>query len=404
VFHVNVRLLVILAVVVAIGVVSSLAPAVDREAGRPPLTRGLSLVLVASGLESPVHLASPPGDPRLFVVEQPGRIRIVRDGRVLERPFLDLVRDVGYGGERGLLSVAFHPHYRENGLFFVNYTDRSGDTRVERFRVSSDPNVADPATRRLILHVAQPYANHNGGHVLFGPDGMLYVGMGDGGSAGDPHGHGQNRASLLGKLLRLDVDRGNPYAIPPDNPFARDPRFRGEIWAYGLRNPWRLGFDAAEGLLYIADVGQNRWEEIDIVGAAQAGLNYGWNRMEGAHCFRTPECDRRGLVLPALEYGHGEGCSVTGGSVYRGRALRGLAGHYFYADFCSGWVRSFRWQGGRVTQHRQWGVKPGEVQSFGTDATGELYVLSAGGRVYRLAMDGAFEGADAGPGSRTRSR
>jgi glucose/arabinose dehydrogenase len=346
--------------------------------------RGLALETVVSGLTDPVYLTAPAGDPRLFVVQQDGRIRIVRDGHLLPRPFLDLVALVGYGGERGLLSMAFHPHYAQNGWFFVNYTNRDGDTRIERFRVGSDPDLADPSSRQLVLEIQQPYANHNGGHILFGPDGMLYIGMGDGGSGGDPHGNGQNRANLLGDLLRIDVDGGSPYAVPADNPFAHTPGMRGEIWAWGLRNPWRFCFDAQDGLLYIADVGQNRWEEIDVVGARESGLNFGWNRMEGAHCYRTP-CDPKGLVEPVVEYGHGDGCSITGGFVYRGTRLPGMSGHYFYADYCQGWIRSFLWRGGQLVQHRQWDIPfSGSILSFGLDAAGELYVLTGNGRVSRL--------------------
>ena len=332
-----------------------------------------------------MYLTAPTRDPRLFIVEQPGRIRVVRAGKLLPRPFLDLTAQVGYGGERGLLSMAFHPRYRENGLFYVDFTDRSGNTRVERFHASPEADVADPRSERLILEVDQPYANHNGGHILFGPDGMLYVGMGDGGSAGDPHGNGQNRATLLGDLLRLDVDHGNPYAIPTDNPFVGKPPFRGEIWAWGLRNPWRFCFDRLEGLLYIADVGQNRWEEIDVVDARRPGLNFGWNRMEGNHCFKPPQCDPSGLVLPVVEYGHKEGCSVIGGFVYRGSAMPALWGAYFYSDYCDGWVRSFRWDHGHVADHRQWDLpNPGPVLSFGVDAAGELYLLTGNGQVSRL--------------------
>jgi glucose/arabinose dehydrogenase len=285
-----------------------------------------------------------------------------------------------------MLSVAFHPRYAANGFLYVNYTDRRGDTQVVRFTVSRDPDRADPATARRVLSIGQPYGNHNGGLVMFGPDGMLYVGMGDGGSGGDPHGNGQDRASLLGKLLRLDVDRGDPYAVPADNPFVGRPGLRGEIWAYGLRNPWRFCFDPPPGLLYVADVGQNRWEEINVVPAGRAGLDYGWNVMEGDHCFRSRDCDRGGRVIPALEYDHGEGCSVTGGFVYRGRVMPDLAGHYFYADYCNGWIRSFHYEGGRVATHREWRrLEPGRVTSFGQDAAGELYVCSDEGTVYRLA-------------------
>jgi glucose/arabinose dehydrogenase len=351
----------------------------------PPRATGLALEPVASGLDRPLYLTAPPGDPRLFVVEQGGRIRIVRDGRLLPVPFLDLSDRVRAGGERGLLGLAFHPRYRETGFLYVDYTDLQGNTKVERYSVSRDSDRADPASARLILAIDQPYANHNGGDVVFGPDGMLYVGMGDGGSGGDPHGNGQNRSSLLGKLLRLDVDRGTPYTVPRDNPFVATAGARGEVWAYGLRNPWRFCFDPPAGLLYIADVGQDRWEEIDVQPASLAGLDYGWNAMEGSHCFRTPGCRSEGRVLPAVEYGHGEGCSVTGGFVYRGRRLPGMVGHYFYADFCSGWIRSFKIERGAVTEHREWqGVHVDQPASFGLDGQGELYVCDLGGGVYRL--------------------
>jgi glucose/arabinose dehydrogenase len=357
-----------------------------RAAPYPPSATGLALEAVVSGLESPVHLASPPGDPRLFIVEQRGRIRVVQNGLLLLDPFLDITSRVGYGGERGLLSVAFHPRYGANGFFFVNYTDRKGDTRVERYHVSGDRNRADAASAHLVLRVDQPYANHNGGHILFGPDSMLYIGMGDGGSGGDPHGNGQDRGTLLGKLLRIDVDHGDPYAIPAGNPFATERGMRPEIWAWGLRNPWRLCFDRAAGLIYIADVGQNEWEEIDIAPARSPGLNYGWNVMEGAHCFRPAKCDRRGLTLPVLEYDHGQGCSVTGGLVYRGRRIPWAAGLYFLSDYCSGWIWSFRYANGAVTEHKEWRLpKVKSVTSFGEDAEGEIYVLSQNGSVQRIA-------------------
>lgn len=349
-------------------------------------TEGLRAVEVAAGLASPVHLTAPTGDERLFVVEQAGRIRIVRQGQLLDRPFLDITDRVGSGGERGLLGLAFDPDYADSGGFWVNFTDGSGDTRVERFQVSaSDPDVAIASSATPVLHVRQPFGNHNGGLVAFGPDGMLYVGMGDGGGAGDPHGHGQDRGSLLGALLRLDVRSAEPYVIPPDNPFAGTGGGLGEIWAYGLRNPWRFSFDPPSGLLFIADVGQNAREEINAVQASAAGLNYGWNIMEGTRCFGGGGCDRAGLTEPVHEYGRSDGCSVTGGHVYRGSALSGLRGVYFYSDYCRGWLRSFRMENGRATDHREWTIGPvGRVLSFGVDAAGELYMLSDNGRVYRL--------------------
>lgn len=351
---------------------------------------GIRLERVVDGLDHPLHLTAPAGDPRLFVVEQGGTIRIVRGGNLVARPFLDLSSRLRSGGERGLLSMAFHPGYRTNGFFFVNYTDRRGDTRVERYRVSRDPDVADPATARLVLEIEQPYANHNGGHVLFGPDGMLYVGTGDGGSGGDPGNRAQNPRELLGKLLRLDVDAAGsaPYAIPPDNPYAGEGGGRGrpEIWALGLRNPWRCAFDPPTGLLYIADVGQNQWEEVHVEPAAKAGINYGWNLMEGRHPYRPAGRSTAGLALPPVEYSHGDGCSIAGGAVYRGAAVPALVGHYVFSDYCTGWIRSFRFEGGRATDLREWrGVEAGNVMSFGVDAAGELYVLSADGAVRRFA-------------------
>jgi glucose/arabinose dehydrogenase len=345
---------------------------------------------VVTGLDRPLFLTAPAGDARLFVVEQPGRIRVVSGGNLLATPFLDLTDRVSFGGERGLLGLAFHPSYAQNGYFYVNYTDRSGDTRVERYRVSADRDRADPASASLVLTVAQPFSNHNGGMVLFGPDGMLYVGMGDGGSGGDPQGNGQNTGTLLGKLLRLDVDHapaGAGYAIPPDNPFAATAggARRGEIWAWGLRNPWRLAFDPPSSRLYVADVGQSRREEIDVAGAREAGVNYGWNRMEGSECYNASSCDRANLRLPVAEYGREDGCSITGGYVYRGR-IEAIRGHYFYSDYCQGWLKSIRVaDDGTVAERRTWDVGAlGAVTSFGVDASGELYVVSANGRVYVL--------------------
>ena len=344
----------------------------------------IRLEQVDGRFRNPVYLASPPGDSRLFIVEQAGRIRIVKNGQALSEPFLDIADRVRSGGEQGLLSVAFHPDYRTNGYFYVNFTDRSGDTRVERFKVSANPDVADPASSKLVIGIDQPYANHNGGLVMFGPDGMLYVGMGDGGSGGDPHGNGQNRNALLGKILRLDVS-SEPYGIPVGNPRTGG---RAEIWAIGMRNPWRFAFDRQTGLLYVADVGQNEIEEIDVESATEPGLNYGWNIMEGDHCYRSSSCDREGLVMPKVTYNHSGGaCSVTGGFVYRGRRIPSLAGHYFYSDYCAGWLKSFRMMNGAVTDRRDWKTSEnlGHVVSFGEDSSGELYILTEGGKVLRIA-------------------
>ena len=349
-------------------------------------TPSLVATPVAQGLSNPLYLTSPPGDARLFIVEQGGTIRISENGSLLPDPFLDLSGAISSGGERGLLSLAFHPDYASNGTFYVDFTNADGNTRVVRYAVSAaNPDRADPASGDTILAVHQPFANHNGGLLLFGPDGMLYVGLGDGGSAGDPNGNGQDPTTLLGTILRLDVDGGSPYAIPPDNPFAGSSSGRGEIWAYGLRNPWRFTFDPTAGLLYIADVGQSDWEEVDVAPADSAGVNYGWNIMEGDHCYSASSCDRTGLEPPVLEYGHDEGCSITGGLVYRGQAMADLQGTYFYSDYCSGFLRSFRYENGTAGEERSWDVGDlGRVLSFGRDAAGEIYVLSSNGTVYRL--------------------
>lgn len=354
--------------------------------GEPPGGGDVRLQRVAAGLQSPVHLAAPAGDARLFIVEQPGRIRIVENGVLLATPFLDIRSKVGSGGERGLLSVAFHPQYATNGTFFVNYTDLAGDTRVERYRASADRNVADPASAELVIAVDQPFANHNGGQLAFGPDGRLYVGMGDGGGGGDPREAGQDPTQLLGKLLRLDVDGARPYAIPAGNPYAGRTDGRAEIWGMGVRNPWRFSFDHTAGLLYVADVGQNRLEEVNVVPAGQAGVNYGWDLMEGTDCFEpSTGCGQAGLTLPVVTYAHGDGCSVTGGFVYRGQDLPALRGHYFYADYCSGWVRSFRYTGSQAADAREWDLEDvGSISSFGEDGRGELYVVAHGGSVYKI--------------------
>lgn len=366
---------------------TDLDPDPDPDPPDPPVDGVLDFETVATGLEDPIYLTAPPGDPRLFVVEQAGRILIVEDGTLLATAFLDISAKVSSGGERGLFSVAFHPGYAENGFFYVDYTDGAGDTRVERYRVSGDPDVADPASAVEILSVDQPFSNHNGGQVVFGPDGMLYVALGDGGGGGDPERNGQDRSTLLGSLLRIDVDGGVPYAVPPDNPFVDEADARGEIWAYGLRNPWRFDFDPEDARLYVADVGQNALEEVNAVPDDAAGVNYGWSVMEARACFRPQSgCDQSGLTLPVLQYDHDRGCSVTGGVVYRGSALPSIQGHYFYSDFCSGWIRSFLLVDGAATEEREWETEPlGRVVSFGEDADGEMYVVLARGDVLRAS-------------------
>lgn len=365
------------------------------EESRPSASSGqavataysIALQPLEDRFRNPVYLTAPAGDPRLFIVEQAGRIIVVKNGKALPRPFLDISARVKSGGERGLLSMAFHPDYRSNGRFFVNFTDRDGSTRIEGFTVSSDADVADGSSSKLVLGIEQPYSNHNGGHILFGPDGMLYIGMGDGGSGGDPQSNGQNPRAVLGKMLRLDVSRAEPYSIPVGNPFADGSGGKPEIWAIGLRNPWRFAFDRVAGMLYIADVGQNRIEEVHVEPISRAGLNYGWNRMEGADCYGRTGCSTDGLRIPQLTYSHAGGaCSITGGFVYRGRRVPAIAGHYFYSDYCAGWLRSFRFEGGRAVDRREWKMDNiGHVVSFGEDGSGELYIVAENGSVFRLA-------------------
>jgi glucose/arabinose dehydrogenase len=357
-------------------------------------TPALGLARVAAGLTDPLDLQAAPGDrDRLFVVEQPGRIRIVRDSAVLGTPFLDITGRVRDGGERGLLGLAFHPRYAENGRFFVNYTDDSGHTHVAEFRVTADRDVADAASERTVLFQPQPFSNHNGGGLAFGNDGMLYIALGDGGSGGDPQGNAQNPATLLGKVLRIDVDRGTPYGIPADNPFLGQPGFRQEVWALGLRNPWRYSFDRLTGDLYVGDVGQGTSEEVSVgLAARRGGENYGWNVMEGTGCFRPSSgCSTAGLTLPVLTYPTREGCAVTGGYVYRGCRMPGYHGTYFYGDYCAGFVRSFRLVNGQATEARSWptlGAGVDNISSFGVDADGELYIVDHTGEVYKVVPPG----------------
>ena len=338
---------------------------------------------VASGLQKPTDIGSAgDGSGRVFVLEQVGRVRILQDNQLLPSPFLDISQLVGSdSSERGLLGIAFHPKYAQNGFFFINYTDKEGNTHIARFKVSTEnPNQADPSSQMELLFVRQPYGNHNGGSLAFGPDGYLYAGLGDGGSGGDPLGSGQSLNTLLGKILRLDVDGGEPYAVPVDNPFSEGGG-EAEIWAYGLRNPWKISFDRVTGDLYIADVGQNQWEEINVTNSgAPGGINYGWNLMEANHDFSGAFYDAATLTLPQVEYSHAEGCSVTGGHVYRGELLPEWQGVYLYGDYCSGNI---------------WGLLQAKanallfktnfsISAFGLDETGEVYLADYSGSIYRL--------------------
>ena len=359
-------------------------------AAAPPLK--LRFEAVAKGLDSPTFLASPPGSADLYVVELRGRVRKLVDG-VPAAPVVDIATRVASGGERGMLSLAFDPGYASNGYVYVYFTETSGDIAVERFTLPLPGNPAPPsgveATAVRVLTIAhRSFANHNGGQLQFGPDGMLYLGTGDGGGAGDPLGSGQNTDALLGKILRLDV-RTLPYRIPPDNPFVGQPGKRAEIWAYGVRNPWRFAFDGATRSLYIADVGQSSREEVNVAAADAAGLNYGWNAWEGTMCYPSgTACSPAGITMPVLDYDHANGCSITGGYVYRGALLPEVAGRYFYSDFCNGWLRSFVVVNGVATERLDWHVTPiGSIQSFGVDSRNELYALTSGGGVYRLVRE-----------------
>jgi glucose/arabinose dehydrogenase len=338
------------------------------------------LVPVAE-LEQPVAMAVRPGEKTLYVVEQVGRVRAIRGGRLDPTPVADISAEVTAGGEQGLLGLAFSPDGR---FLYLAYTDRNGDHQISELTMRGQR--ADPGSERTILHFDDPFPNHNGGQLAFGPDGYLYIAFGDGGGGGDPLGSGQSLGTLLGKILRIDPRPagGRPYRVPSDNPFVGRDGARPEIWDYGLRNPWRFSFDAATGDLWIGDVGQNAYEEVDAEPAGSGGRNYGWNRREGLHPFDGGDRPD-GAVDPVIEYGRGDGCTVIGGFVYRGRRIRGLQGAYLYGDYCSGWVRAARTQDTRVLEQRDLGLQVPSPSSFGADADGELYVLSLTGGVYRLA-------------------
>ena len=341
--------------------------------------------LITDALDQPVYATAPPADPRLFVVEQTGRIRIIVDGKLTDTAFLDLSGSISSGGEQGLLGLAFHPGYADNGRFFVNYTDKDGDTHIVGYKVSADPAVADPASATELLRVDQPYANHNGGWLGFGPDGYLYIGMGDGGSGGDPENRAQNPDELLGKILRLDVDGAAPYAIPANNPFAEGGG-RPEIFALGVRNPWRPSFDSDD--FYVADVGQNAHEEVTVITAESAGANLGWKIMEGPACYEAESCEQTGLVPPSYSYSHDTGgCSITGGYVYRGKAIPEISGQYFFADFCDSRVNSFAFADGEAGDLFDWTQQLGGIggiTSFGLDSSGELYITTIEGKLFEV--------------------
>jgi uncharacterized protein (TIGR03437 family) len=361
--------------------------AVVALAADPPAIR---LQQVASGFQNPLDIRFPPdGSGRMFVVEQSGRIRVVKNGAVLQQPFLDWRGRISCCGERGLLGLAFSPRFAETGRFYINYTDPSGNTVVSRLQVSAaNPDVADASSEQAVLRVAQPFSNHNGGNLMFGPDGFLYVGLGDGGSGGDPENNGQRNDALLGKMLRIDVESGSgTYTVPSNNPLVNNSGTRPEIWAMGLRNPWRYTFDRETGDLWIADVGQNRAEEVNFQPASsRGGENYGWRRMEGLQCYPSgSSCDRSGLTMPVVEYTRGEGVSVTGGYVYRGSRYPALRGFYLYADFGTGNIWALQ-RAGDAWDNRRALASGRNISTFGEDPSGELYVADhSGGGIYLLA-------------------
>jgi glucose/arabinose dehydrogenase len=353
-----------------------------------PAAVSLRVDLVADGLDQPVDAAVPDdGSGRIFVAEQPGRIRIVRDGALVDQPFLDIHERISSGGERGLLGLAMHPAFPDDPRFFVDYTDLEGDTVIAEYRLDeNDPDVGDPDSERILLQIDQPYGNHNGGAVVFGQDGMLYIATGDGGSGGDPHGNGQRLDTLLAKVLRIDIESTGSnregYGIPADNPFLEENDARPEIWLTGLRNPWRMRFDEATGDLWIGDVGQGEWEEIDVAPAGVGGLDFGWNRMEGFDCFEPREgCDEAGLTMPVAVYGHDVGCAVIGGVVLRGPGQPQLDGGYVFSDSCSGnlWILDAGGSGRREPVL----VRKTErsISSLGLDADGRVLATALSGEL-----------------------
>lgn len=349
----------------------------------------LTLELVIKGLSQPVQVTHA-GDNsrRLFITEQGGIIRVFKNGKLIPKPFLDIRNRVISGGEMGLLSTAFHPNFKKNGRFFVNYTSSKGGlhTVISEFNVRQNLDSANKNSEQAILTISQPFSNHNGGHIAFGADGYLYIGMGDGGAGNDPFGHGQNLSTLLGTILRINVDRiesGKKYSVPVDNPFRSQPNIRPEIWAYGLRNPWRFSFDPLTSTLYVGDVGQNSREEIDIV---ERGKNYGWNIMEGSIC--TPSvnknCDTTSLTLPITEYKRDKGTTVIGGSIYRGSKIPSLCGTYLYGDFGSGKIWGLQYNDRKVVKKKLLLKTKFPISSFGVDEDYEIYLVNYGGSIYKI--------------------
>lgn len=372
-------------------VAAALTPTSIPRAGEFPDPKVYFWTPVATGYESPVDIQFPSdGSGRMFIVEQRGRIRVVDGSGLLIGTFLDISDRVeSSGNEQGLLGLAFHPRYAENGQFFVNYTDKRNHNIIARFQVSGDADLADAASESILLSIDDPFANHNGGVLAFGPDEFLYAGLGDGGGANDPLGNGQNPNVLLGKILRLDVDHGSPYGVPEDNPFVQGGG-RPEIWAIGLRNPWRMSFDTMTGDLFIGDVGQGTWEEVDVLKAGSpGGANFGWKYREGAHAFARNPPAGTPLMDPAAEYSHSEGgCSITGGYMYRG-SMPQWNGIYLFGDFCTGklWgLRAASDPGSREWEMRLLYETGANITTFGQDKSGEVYFADRKGSIYRLQL------------------
>ncbi len=368
-------------------------PAAERRDPVPTSVDGLALspVLITDDLEQPTDVVGAPDDDRLFVVEKAGVIRIVENGIVNDRPFLDISRWVGsVGNEQGMLSLRFHPRYAENGRIFIFFTDTGGTSQLAEARVDATGDVVDLSSLRSIMSFPQFGQYHQSGSLLFGPEGYLWVSLGDGGGIGDPLGHGQDNKNIDASIIRIDVDRGDPYAIPDDNPFIGTDALP-EIWAYGVRNPWRISYDATTGYVYIPDVGQEGSEEINVVPLGDAGRNFGWAVSEGSVCYGGDECDMTGHTLPVYQYLHeGNGCAIIGGGVYRGSLMPELDGHFFLADFCLGWIRSVVLDDSDVHLVVDWTTESedrlGNVTTIGSDRHGELYVANLAGELWRLEL------------------
>lgn len=367
----------------------SAEPVITRD--NPPDPAAIQLTAAAAGFHRPIYAThAGDGTGRLFVLEQSGKIWILEDDARMPVPFLDVSALISPNAlsqrytEQGLLGLAFHPDYASSGAFFIYYTDLAGDTVVARYQVMpGQPYLAEPSSGKIIFQLSQPYGNHNGGHIEFGPDGYLYIALGDGGAANDPLGAGQNRGMLLGSILRLDVDSAFPYAIPPDNPFVDDAAARDEIWAYGLRNVWRFSFDRATGDIYLADVGQNQWEEVNFQPASsRGGENYGWNVYEANTIFAGGSAPNH--VAPFFAYSHSLGCSVTGGDVYRGGTIAALQAAYLFGDYCTGRIWA-SWRDSSLTWRTIELMKTNmAISSFGEDEAGEVYVIDYAGALYRF--------------------